>query len=124
MREEQRDALHVARRIGRRHAERLLLLLELGGDIEPITERKERIDRALSEEARLRGLSLKRDVLFAVFGGEEQGLFGSAACAERVNETRAMALKRKVMGVMRFRIPTSADWLAPPDIGGRRPLGG
>jgi Zn-dependent M28 family amino/carboxypeptidase len=38
---------------------------------------------ALLELARvLRGVTLKRDVLFAAFGGEEQGLFGSAACAE------------------------------------------
>ena len=38
---------------------------------------------ALLELARLlRGVALKRDVLFAAFGGEEQGLFGSAACAE------------------------------------------
>jgi len=38
---------------------------------------------ALLELARvLRGVTLKRDVLFAAFGGEEQGLFGSSACAE------------------------------------------
>lgn len=38
---------------------------------------------ALLELARLlRGVKLKRDVLFAAFGGEEQGLFGSAACAD------------------------------------------
>jgi Zn-dependent M28 family amino/carboxypeptidase len=30
----------------------------------------------------LRGVTLKRDILFAAFGGEEQGLFGSAECAE------------------------------------------
>lgn len=30
----------------------------------------------------LRGVALKRDVLFAAFGGEEQGLFGSAHCAD------------------------------------------
>jgi Zn-dependent M28 family amino/carboxypeptidase len=30
----------------------------------------------------LRNAGLRRDVLFAAFGGEEQGLFGSAACAE------------------------------------------
>jgi hypothetical protein len=30
----------------------------------------------------LRGVSLKRDILFAAFGGEEQGLFGSAHCAD------------------------------------------
>ena len=35
------------------------------------------------EAARLlRTVPLKRGVLFAAFGGEEQGLFGSAACAE------------------------------------------
>ena len=32
--------------------------------------------------ALLRGLVLKRDILFAAFGGEEQGLFGSAHCAD------------------------------------------
>jgi len=38
---------------------------------------------ALLELARvLRAATLKRDLLFAAFGGEEQGLFGSAACAE------------------------------------------
>jgi beta-phosphoglucomutase-like phosphatase (HAD superfamily) len=38
---------------------------------------------ALIEIARLlRGVALKRGVLLAAFGGEEQGLFGSAACAE------------------------------------------
>ncbi len=38
---------------------------------------------ALLELARiLRGVVLKRDVLFAAFGGEEQGLFGSAECAD------------------------------------------
>jgi hypothetical protein len=38
---------------------------------------------ALLELSRLlRGAVLKRDVLFAAFGGEEQGLFGSAACAD------------------------------------------
>lgn len=38
---------------------------------------------ALLELARLlRGVTLKRDLLFAAFGGEEQGLFGSSACAE------------------------------------------
>jgi hypothetical protein len=38
---------------------------------------------ALLELARvLRGAALKRDILFAAFGGEEQGLFGSAACAD------------------------------------------
>jgi Zn-dependent M28 family amino/carboxypeptidase len=31
---------------------------------------------------RLRTVPLRRGVLFAAFGGEEQGLFGSAACAE------------------------------------------
>jgi Peptidase family M28/Haloacid dehalogenase-like hydrolase len=30
----------------------------------------------------LRNIPLKRDVLFCIFGGEEQGLFGSEACAE------------------------------------------
>lgn len=30
----------------------------------------------------LRGVPLRRGLLFAAFGGEEQGLFGSAACAE------------------------------------------
>jgi len=30
----------------------------------------------------LRGVGLKRDVVFAAFGGEEQGLFGSAHCAD------------------------------------------
>lgn len=38
---------------------------------------------ALIEIARLlRGVTLRRGVLLAAFGGEEQGLFGSAACAE------------------------------------------
>ena len=38
---------------------------------------------ALLELARvLRGVTLKRDILFAAFGGEEQDLFGSSACAE------------------------------------------
>jgi FMN phosphatase YigB (HAD superfamily) len=38
---------------------------------------------ALLELSRLlRGTALKRDVLFAAFGGEEQGLFGSAECAD------------------------------------------
>lgn len=30
----------------------------------------------------LKGVALKRGILFAAFGGEEQGLFGSTACAE------------------------------------------
>jgi hypothetical protein len=30
----------------------------------------------------LHGVDLKRDILFAAFGGEEQGLFGSAHCAD------------------------------------------
>jgi Zn-dependent M28 family amino/carboxypeptidase len=30
----------------------------------------------------LRGVPLKRELLFAAFGGEEQGLFGSVHCAE------------------------------------------
>ena len=38
---------------------------------------------ALVEVARLlHGVTLKRDILFAAFGGEEQGLFGSAHCAD------------------------------------------
>lgn len=38
---------------------------------------------ALLELSRLlRGVPLKRGVLFAAFGGEEQGLFGSTACAQ------------------------------------------
>lgn len=38
---------------------------------------------ALLEIARLlRGVALQRGVLLAAFGGEEQGLYGSAACAE------------------------------------------
>ncbi len=38
---------------------------------------------AVLEIARiLQGVKLKRGVLFAVFGGEEQGLYGSSACAE------------------------------------------
>ncbi len=38
---------------------------------------------ALLELARLlHGVPLRRDILFAAFGGEEQGLFGSAGCAE------------------------------------------
>jgi hypothetical protein len=38
---------------------------------------------ALFELARLlRGVPLRRGVLFAAFGGEEQGLFGSQACAD------------------------------------------
>lgn len=32
--------------------------------------------------ALLRGVPLTRDILFAAFGGEEQGLFGSARCAD------------------------------------------
>ena len=30
----------------------------------------------------LKNVELKREVLYRVFGGEEQGLFGSAACAD------------------------------------------
>ncbi len=38
---------------------------------------------AILELARLlRDVDLKRDLVFAAFGGEEQGLFGSGACAE------------------------------------------
>ena len=36
----------------------------------------------LEVAALLRGVALTRDVVFAAFGGEEQGLFGSAHCAD------------------------------------------
>jgi hypothetical protein len=43
----------------------------------------------LLELARLlHGSALRRDILFAAFGGEEQGLFGSAECAEVAKRER------------------------------------
>ncbi|QHT65331.1 M20/M25/M40 family metallo-hydrolase [Rhodocytophaga rosea] len=44
---------------------------------------------ATLELARIfRNIPLKRNIMFAVFGGEEQGLYGSAACAEKASQEK------------------------------------
>ena len=78
---------------------------------------------ALLELARvLRGVPLKRDVLFAAFGGEEQGLFGSAACAE-VAAREAWPIDVVInMDMIGYKAPGSASRITVEyDHGNRHP---
>jgi hypothetical protein len=78
---------------------------------------------ALLELARvLRKVTLKRDVLFAAFGGEEQGFFGSAACAEIAARERWPIDVVINMDMVGYKAPTSAPKITVEyDQGNRNP---
>lgn len=78
---------------------------------------------ALFELARLlRGVPLRRRALFAAFGGEEQGLFGSAACAATAARERWPIELVINMDMIGYRAPGGAARVTVEyDMGNRHP---